>query len=242
LTDKRLGGVLAARQNVCRPDEVIRLHVACNINRIRYDIGGMSWEGRTGAGRAAESGENAALWVDNLMSEEDASGRSLPSAIVFGANPACVMGQAILPLRDLARNGMWLLTSERLCWVEEVSPAAAADATAEDGSMWARARKIGAGVRDFSRDVVDVLQDKLPYTPHEPIPLADLVVRVEFSVQHIASVSPAHRRLPSEYQTGVGSLGSPVLRVTLHDGSGVDFYIGNDTLVQRVHAMALGQR
>lgn len=239
MTGNQLGGVLAARQRICGQDETIRLHAGCDIGALRYDLGGLSWEGRTGAEAGAEGIESAATWLDNLTAEENPTGRSLPPAVLFGRDPACAVAQPLLALRDMPRKGMWLLTPQRLCWVEEIVPREADDT---DSSWWAQARKFGGKVRDFSRDVVDTMQDKLPYPAHEPIPLADLVVRVAFPREQIASLGPATRRLPAEYQTAIGSLDQPVLRIALHDGSGVDLLTGSEQRARRANELARGNR
>ncbi|GAA0515371.1 hypothetical protein GCM10011581_49200 [Saccharopolyspora subtropica] len=233
----KIGGVLAARHGWCRPDEVIRLVVPAPRGGTRYDVGGLSWEGNTGGRAVAEGVERVATAVDDLFIADYESGAAAPLIVYFGPGPQA----QIMRAASVANPGVgltWVLTSQRFALLEAVVEREERDG--EPGSLWQKARRFGAGVRDFSRDVVDILADNklADYAPGTPIPIADVVMRAEFPVQHLRSIGPARRRLPAGH--------SPrhvfALRIELGDGSGVDVIAATEENCARLHAMALGQR
>ncbi|MER7014135.1 hypothetical protein ABT324_22165 [Saccharopolyspora sp. NPDC000359] len=232
---KRVGGVLAARQGWCQPDEVVRFAVSGNLSSTRFDVHGLSWEGRAG-GSAAGRVVTAVEDVVNASSDHD--NRLPPPRIVcFGPGPQSEIMRAT-PADGADVPATWVLTSHRFALLAEVPPAEDAEEAAD--SIWQKARKFGAGVRDFSRDVVDVLQDKKlgDYAAGEPVPVAPVAVRAEWPVQQVRAVSRTNRKLP----IGYAPRQVPALRVELADGSGVELISPTEENVARLEAMAFGRQ
>ncbi|MDA3650178.1 hypothetical protein LZ318_40145 [Saccharopolyspora indica] len=233
---KQLGGVLAVRHGWCRPDEVIRFAVPCVRSSIRYDISGLSWEGTSGGsaiGRVATAVED----LVGASSEHD-NRLSPPRVVYSGPNPQAQIMQARPEAEDADVLFTWVLTSHRLALLAEVPEPAAEEGISD--SVWQKARKFGAGVRDFSRDVVDILQDKKlgEYPPNAPVPVAPVAVRAEFPLQQVRAINRTTRRLPGGYaQRDVFAL-----RIELGDGSVLEVISQTEEHAARLEAMAHGRQ
>ncbi|MEU5845481.1 hypothetical protein [Saccharopolyspora shandongensis] len=238
---KQLGGVLAARYGWCRPDEVIRLAVPCDRSSIRFDIGGLSWEGEAGGQAVAEGADRMLAAVDDLVnaSSDYDSRTSPPKVVYFGSSPQAQVMHAASAAESPETRLTWVLTSHRIALLEEV-PESAEDVAGAGDSIWQKARKFGAGVRDFSRDVVDILQDKklADYEPNIPIPVSRVAVRTEFPAQHVRSIGQTARQLPAEHAPRKVF----ALRIELTDGSGVEVIAQTDESIARLQAMAFGHQ
>ncbi|MER6988228.1 hypothetical protein ABT337_01865 [Saccharopolyspora hirsuta] len=161
-----------------------------------------------------------------------------PKVVCFGPGPQAQIMQA-RPAEDADARFTWVLTSHRLALLAEVPPPAE-EAEDSGDSIWQKARKFGVGVRDFSRDVVDILQDRKlgEYPPNEPIPVAPVAVRAEFPVQQVRAVNRTNRKLPGGYAPRKVF----ALRVELADGSGLDVLSPTEENVARLEAMAFGRQ
>lgn len=239
---KRVGGVLAARHGWCGPDEVIRFAVPCTPSGIRFDVDGLSWDGRSGsAGKGIERAFSAVEGLVNASSDYD-DRLPPPKVVCFGPGPQSqVMGFRPVT-EDADVRFTWMLTSHRLALLAEVPepPEPEQEKEESSGSFWQKARKFGAGVRDFSRDVADILQDKKlgAYPANEPIPVAPVTSHGEVPVQQVRAIGRATRKLPRSY----ASRKVFALRVELADGSGLDVISAAEENIVRLEAMAFGRQ
>ncbi|HEY8479617.1 MAG TPA: hypothetical protein VIL71_07275 [Spirillospora sp.] len=235
---RKIGGALAARRHWCRPDEFIRLAVGASLKSSRFDVGGVPWYGFTDGQVAAGRGERVIDAVDSVSSlvQLDDAGASPPPVVYYGPHPQVEIMRALYAANPDAVL-TWVLTSQR--FVLQETPLERKE-TGESDSLLGKARKLGAGVRDFSRDVVDIFTDKKfgDYAPGVPVPLADVAVRAEFPAQRIRMITQARRHLPVDYSPRRVS----TLRIELDDESGVDVITDSEENCARLHAMAFGQQ
>ncbi|GAA4869337.1 hypothetical protein [Saccharopolyspora cebuensis] len=232
---RHLGGTLALRQHWCRPDEVIRLVAAFRGSGVRFDVPGLSWEGRTGGRAAAEGIERGMIAADQLISGSwEIAGASPPRIVYFGPGVRSQVLAAAGMERDSAAELMWVLTSQRTALLRRRPESVAEDG----GGLWDRARRFGAGVRGFSREVVDVVRDdRLGGHPAgAPVPLAAVDELAQLTGATVVGLS--RRRLPSEH----GERDSAALRIGLDDRSGFDIIAPTDDDAHRLHALATGQK
>lgn len=161
-----------------------------------------------------------------------------PKVVCFGPGPQSQVMRLRPSTEDIDVRFTWVLTSHRLALLAEVPKPAAGEGAS--GSFWQKARKFGAGVRDFSRDVVDVLQDKklAAYPPNEPIPVAPVTTRGEFPVQQVRSIGRATRKLPGSHAPRKVF----ALRIELADGSGLDVISAAEENAARLEAMVFGRQ
>lgn len=232
---KQLGGVLAVRHGWCRPDEVIRFAVPCTRSGIRFDISGVSWDGTSGGSAV---GRAAAVAEDIVSASSEHDNRLSPPKVVYsGPGPQAQIMQARPGSEDADVLFTWVLTSHRIALLAE-APAPAAEESAD--SVWQKAQRFGAGVRDFSRGVADILQDKKlgEYPPNAPVPVAPVAVRAEFPVQQVRAINRTTRRLPGGYaQRKVFAL-----RIELGDGSVLEVISQTEEHAARLEAMAYGRQ
>ncbi|MDA3630208.1 hypothetical protein OU415_32600 [Saccharopolyspora sp. WRP15-2] len=180
--------------------------------------------------------ERFGVAVADVVSGGDDSGATPPRVVYFGQSPQARIVRALEASCKPDTELMWVLTTHRLGLLEVLAPEVDEDS---GGSLWSKARKFGAGVKDFSRDVADIFQGKQlgEFAADTPIPVREVTAHVEFPAQLVRSVAATKRKLPSDYRPRKVF----PLRIELDDGSGLEVIAQTEEAVARLQAMAFGR-
>jgi hypothetical protein len=195
-----VGAATYARRHV-RPGE--RLLWATHGRTLNYDVRGLTPLGKPKPGVLAKVGGGV---LDAVLDGDDGSdARPDPHVVAFGRHvPEFLTGMTA----EYPFTRVWALTTDRLVVLEEVRPAPEPGAGAGGGSFLSRAVR-------FGKDVADVFADRTKtYGRHkegQPVPVHDTAVRAEVHRPAIAGFEVARRDR------------RPCLRMSLVDGTGVDF-------------------
>lgn len=184
-----------------------------------FDVRGLTLDGQPAKGLLRKIGSGAAEFAGDFVFEAIAGGGDdsgsdkppPPQVVVFG-DRAGVLAHEFLrdtPVRAAIRR-LWVLTPQRLLVLDEPVPAPAP----ETGKSF-----LGKAI-GFGREVAAILTDRTKtYGDNregEPIVLREFVVAAELPRDRIARVDIAKRGR------------KPVLRMSLVDGSGLDFRFDAD--------------
>ncbi|SFW50912.1 hypothetical protein [Amycolatopsis australiensis] len=205
-----LGAATQARPYL-RPGEQLRW--AAYGRGFAFDVRGLTPDGQPAKGLLRKIGSGAAEFVAEAISDNDSGpDRPPPPQVVAFGGRAGVLAHEFLrgiPVSAPIRR-LWVLTPLRLLVLDERVPVAPPE---PEKSFLGKA--IG-----FGRDVAAILTDRTKtYGDNregEPIALRDFVPVAELPRDRIARVDVAERGR------------KPVLRMSLVDGSGVDFRFDAD--------------
>ncbi|MGW0517229.1 hypothetical protein [Crossiella sp. NPDC003009] len=244
-----LGPGLLARQH-CRPGE--RLLWATRGQVFYYDVDGLDPLGQprknalvrgVGAvGRGVGGFVLTGIGEVLLGGGNDSSSDKPPEAdhLIFGPRPGClaeatVARLGVAPGKRVGR--LWMLTSTRLAVLgprPAPEPPPEPEPAPQTRSLLGKATGLGKGLLDVGRDIAKIVADtRRSYGAHvegEPVPVPDLVPLAEIPRQRIAAVHAVDRKR------------EPCLRVSLVDGSGVDFRLADPELAARVVELTNGTR
>ncbi|MEV4312186.1 hypothetical protein [Actinocrispum sp. NPDC049592] len=202
-----------------RPNE--RLLWATYGTRLRYDVRGLDDHGEPDRSVLAKIGSGVGGAVLEVISPtEDYDRPDPPQLVVFGGHrPEFLRG---LPIRPGTGLRVWALTSERFMVIDGVAPVQAPEPAPEpDRSLLAKAIGFGKAVvavgKDLAQSFAEATRSYGSNTAGEPVAIRPTQVCGEVPRQGIAGFAVARH----------GSLlrGRPCLRMSLVDGTGVDFLL-----------------
>ncbi|GAB3138845.1 hypothetical protein GCM10027258_16760 [Amycolatopsis stemonae] len=205
-----LGAATQARPYL-RPGEALRWAAYGRV--VTFDVRGLTPEGQPATGLLRRIGSGAAEFLSEAISDSD-SGPDRPpdpQVIAFGDRAGMLAHEFLreLPARAAVRR-LWVLTPHRLAVLDERVPAPAPEP----------AKSFLGKAVGFGRDVAAILTDRTKtYGDNregEPIALREFQVVAELPGDRIAGAEIAKRGR------------KPVLRMSLVDGSGVDFRFDAD--------------
>lgn len=180
---------------------------------VNFDVRGLTPEGQPAKGLLRKVGSGAAEFLAEAISDSD-SGPDRPpdpQVIAFGDRAGVLAHEFLreIPAQAAIRR-LWMLTPQRLVVLDESVPAAAPDP----------AKSFLGKAIGFGRDVAAILTDRTKtYGDNregEPIALREFRAVTELSAERVARVDVAKRGR------------KPVLRMSLVDGSGLDFRFDAD--------------
>jgi hypothetical protein len=180
-----------------------------------YDVPGVPPDGTPAVTRGASFSE----FLSDALGGEEA-----PDLIVWGPTPDCLAHRFlrdIPPVSQVLRR-LWTLTPQRLALHTEVMAPHPAPPPA--GGLLARVAKFG---RDLAEIVSDHRMKFGANVEDEPVALPTLEPLAEIPRSRMAGFEVAHRDA------------TPVLRLRLVDGSGVDFLAGMTDLDECQYAVGL---
>jgi hypothetical protein len=227
-----LGPATVARHLVLGPGEG-RLLWAAYAKAHYYDIPRLYPDGSPKPNAAARGSAKMGDFLGDVLSAamggaDDGPDRPPPAdLIVFGSAPDCMAHRYLrgVPSVSAVSRRLWTLTPLGLTLHTEVLPA---PAPVPDGSFLAKA---ASGIAQFGREVADIVTDHRSRfganVEDEPIALPTLEPLLEIPRAQIASFSLAARK------------STPVLRLLLADGSGVDFLVSMTEREECEYALAL---
>jgi hypothetical protein len=219
-----LGPATVAQALVHRPGEGQLLWAA--YARVHYyDIPGLDPDGTPrksvlsrGAGKVGDFLGDVVSGA--LGSDEGPSDRPPPAdLIVWGPAPDCLAHRYVrdIPSRSAVLRRLWTLTPQRLALHTEIVPPTAPEPPREQGLL-AKAARVGSGLAKLGREVAEIVADRRmtfgANVEGEPVALPAMEPLAEIPRGQIAGFEVAHRK------------DTPVLRLRLVDGSGVDFLVG----------------
>jgi hypothetical protein len=212
-----LGAATQARPHL-HPGEDLRWAAYGRV--VGFDVRGLTPQGEPAKGLLRRVGSGAAGFAGDVLSEAlgggDDSGpdRPPPPQVIAFGDRAGVLAHEFLravPVSAPIRR-LWVLTAQRLVVLDEPVPVVEPE---PEKSLLGKAVGFGRGVAKFGKDVAEILTDRTktygdnregePIAPREFVPVAEL------PAARIARVDVAQRGR------------KPVLRMSLVDGSGVDF-------------------
>jgi hypothetical protein len=234
---KPVGPATYALQHL-RPNE--RLLWATYGTRLRYDVRGLDDHGNPDRSVLSKIGSGAAGAVLEVISPtEDYDRPDPPHLVVFGDRmPDFLRG---LPTRPGSGLRVWALTDQRFVVLDEVLRVAPPKPAPDpDRSLFAKAVGFGKAVVEVSKDLAQAFADGTrTYGRNragEPVAILETQVSAELARPGIAGFAVAKH----------GSLlrGRPCLRMSLVDGSGVDFLLDSKDsgLFEWMLAMTQGTR
>ena len=192
---------------------------------INFDVRGLTPDGRPAKGLLRKLGSGAAGFAGDFVSEAlgggDDSGSDRPPApqvVAFGDRAGVLAHEFLrgIPVQAAIRR-LWVLTPRRLLVLDEPVPEAEPEA---EKSLLGKAIGFGREVAQFGRDVAEILTDRTKtYGDNregEPIALREFRPAAELARDRIARAEIAERDR------------KPVLRMSLVDGSGLDFRFDAD--------------
>ncbi|MFI9818603.1 hypothetical protein [Saccharothrix variisporea] len=234
---------LVSRLRVCRPGE--QLLWATTHSTFYFDVEGLDQLGNprksmlnrgvraVGRGVGDFALELAAGIVFGATDEGSADRPPSADHILFGPGPGCLAHQAVPAIGTPGRAGVkvWTLTSQRLV----VSVVRVREAEPEpEKSFLGKTMSFGKDLVDFGVDVAKIVagsyHDYGPNKSGEPVAVPEVVRLHEFPRAQIGGVGPFERK------------GKPCLRVSLVDGSGVDFVFPQPEFVHRAVELTNGAR
>jgi len=229
-----LGPATVARRLVLRPGEG-RLLWAAHAKAHYYDIPGLYPDGSPKPNAVARGAGKVGDFLGDVLSaamgsEEDDRDRPPPAdLIVFGTAPDCMAHRYLrgVPSVSAVLRRLWTLTPLGLTLHTEIVPRTAA-APEPTGSFFAKA---AGGIAKIGREIADIVTDNRmrfgANVEDEPIALPTLEPLLEIPRGRIAGFSLAQRK------------STPVLRLLLADGSGVDFLVSMTEREECEYALAL---
>ncbi|MEU0536939.1 hypothetical protein [Amycolatopsis tolypomycina] len=189
---------------------------------LNYDVRGLTALGQPDKSLLRKLGSGAAGFAGDFVLEAIAGGDDSgsdkpppPQVIAFGDRAGVLAHEFLrgLPARAAIQR-LWVLTRARLLVLDAPVPPPEPAPEAEK-SLLGKAIGFGRGVAKFGKDVAEILTDRTKtYGENregEPIGLREFVPVAELPGARIARVDRAKRGR------------KPVLRVSLVDGSGLDF-------------------
>jgi hypothetical protein len=221
-----IGPATVAQALVHQPGEAPLLWAA--YARVHYyDIPGLNPDGSRRAGALARGASRlfndvlSALGTDGSDPDQPPP----PDLIVWGPAPNCLAHRFV---RDIpTASGLWTLTAQRLALHTATPP----PETTTGGGLRARAARVGSGLAKIGRELAEYVSDhRLKFGANvedEPVALPTLEPLAEIPRSRMAGFEVAQRGA------------TPVLRLRLVDGSGVDFLAGMTDLDECQYAVGL---
>ncbi|SHG85880.1 hypothetical protein [Streptoalloteichus hindustanus] len=230
-------GLIALLERWSGPREPILMFTGHNLGSPRathFDVNGLDRFGqRTSvATRSLRALSDGLEYTNNLGGVEHSG---IPRLTVFGGHPDC-SAMTLVAGRETLGFGYWIITPSRLAWVTLPQPAEESSSQGPEQSLLGLARGIGSGLRGLLGDK-EAEKDTENKDVEKPPPPPPMVTVLQVPRQEIA-VSVAERRMPAAYnREKIGCL-----RLTLPDGSGLDFSTDGIESAQWVFASVTGQR
>lgn len=230
-----LGPGAHARRDVCRPGEPLLWAARGRV--LYYDVAGLDPVGaprKSGLVRGLGAvGRGAAdvvgYAITDLLSDnfdQSADRPPPPDVLAFGGQPDCLAHRRLRGLEPVGGpSRLWALTPHRLVVTgPRPVPPPAQEPTGEkkQRSLLGKAARFGADVVTFGRDVARIVSDTTQSYGDNvegvPVTAPEIVAETEIPRSEIVGFALAERRAK------VRSM--PCLRLSLADGSGIDFLVG----------------
>ena len=237
-----LGAATVARLRFCRPGEQV---LWAAYREVFYlDIEGLDpfREPRKGVLSRGAQGIGGFMLVEVLLGGGDDSGPDKPppaDLLAFGPAPGCHVHQAMSGIAAPGRRQrrLWVLTPSRLgvLGIRPPHPERPEQPIPEGRSLMRKAAGFGKGLVDTGRDIAKIVTDnRRRYGDNvegEPVVIPDWAPLLEFGRDRIGGVAVTERRRKR------GSV--PCARISLTDGSGLDFLLpaGDPALPGHVAAL-----
>ncbi|GAA4542747.1 hypothetical protein [Amycolatopsis samaneae] len=194
---------------------------------VNYHIRGLTPLGRPERSALRKLGSGVAGFagdaVDAMLGGGDDSGPDRPpppQVVAFGEREGVLAHTFLRELTPAGPAGrLWALTSSRLVVLHRFVPPEPEPAPPAEKSFVAKAVGFGKGLAKAGKDIAGIITDRTKtYGDNregEPVPRHEMTVAAELPAARVAGVATARH--------GGKLRGRPCLRMSLVDGSGLDF-------------------